>query len=254
MNTSADIKILIVEDELIIAEDIKTKLLNLGYFVTDIVSTYDEAIHSIRKCTPDIIILDIMLGREKDGVDLAKTIRAEYQIPFIFLTSYADKVTVDRAKQVLPDGYLLKPFTDKELFASIEVALFKKQAENQTSEKITDEEANAVLNNFIYIKKDYRIVKISCNDLLWIKSDGNYLEIHSKDVRKYLIRSTLKDFLKKLPVNLFLQTHKSFAVNTSYIEAVGHRHLIVNHQKIPIGRLFAESVREALKNKDEPEI
>lgn len=104
------VKILVAEDELIIAEDIRMMLENLGYEVIGTVPDYTEAIELIDKNPPDVILIDILLAGEKDGIALAETIREKHNLPFIFITSHSDAATVERAKSVHPDGYIVKPF------------------------------------------------------------------------------------------------------------------------------------------------
>ncbi len=247
MEALGDIRILIVEDELIIAEDIRTKLVSLGYKVTGMAVSADEAEELLQTVRPDLVMLDIMLKGQRDGIDLARVIRGQFKIPFIFLTSYADKDTIERAKTVMPDGYLLKPFTDKDLFAAIEVAIFRRSNVNGTADDASRESPNEVLNDCIFIKKDYLLIKIKFSDLLWIKSDGNYLELFCSGGKKHLIRSTLKDFLNKLPGSVFLQIHKSYVVNINHIEAIEYSHMIIGNNSIPIGRLFIEKIKETLQ-------
>lgn len=241
-----DIRILIVEDELIIAEDIRTKLTSLGYTVTGMAVTADEAEQLLKNNTPDLVMLDIMLKGSRNGIDLAHVIREQYKIPFIFLTSYADRETVEKAKTVMPDGYLIKPFTDKDLFAAVEVAIFRKSSVNEPADENSRTSPNEVLNDCIFIKKDYLLIKIKFSDLLWIKSDGNYLELFCSNGKKHLIRSTLKDFLNKLPSKIFLQIHKSYVVNINHVEAIEYSHMMIGNNTIPVGRLFIEKIKEVL--------
>ncbi len=244
---SADkIKILIVEDELIIAEDIKMKLNALGYLVTGIACDADEAEEILSAESADLVMLDIMLRGETSGFHIAELLKNKYHIPFIFLTSYADKNTVEQAKLLKPDGYLLKPFTDNDLFTSIEIALFKSAGNTSAQAEEVATDSNFVLNDSIFIKKDYLLIKVKFEDLKWIKSDGNYLELYCRNNKKHLVRSTLKDFLNKLPKNIFLQTHKSYSINVNYIDAIEYSHVIIEEQKIPIGRLFVDSVKKTL--------
>ena len=195
----AYIKILIVEDEFIIAEDLKLQLTKLEYEVTGISKSYDNALEELNKILPDLLLVAIRLKGEKDGIDLAEHIKKYYDLPIIFLTSHADKKTVERAKLVHPEGYLIKPFEKEDLCTSIEIAFanyIQKKAGEQESLKLS-EEHNAVLDDSIFVKKDHLLIKIRFDELEWIKAERNYLELHCRG-KKHLIRSTLHDFLNKL--------------------------------------------------------
>lgn len=116
--------ILIVEDEPLIAEDIQGYLEESGFGVVGIANSGAMALEILSKTKPDALLLDINLGFGPDGVELAGIIRKEYQLPFVFLTSHADKSTLERAKLTFPAGYLLKPFDGSDLMTSLEIALF----------------------------------------------------------------------------------------------------------------------------------
>ena len=118
-------KILIVEDEKIIALDLQRRLERFGYSVVGMASDGDEAITAAREREPDIILMDIMLAGPMDGIEASKRIRAELDIPVIFLTAYTDEKTLERAKEVEPFGYILKPFKERELYTTIDIALYK---------------------------------------------------------------------------------------------------------------------------------
>jgi diguanylate cyclase (GGDEF)-like protein/PAS domain S-box-containing protein len=128
-------RILIVEDEIIVATDIQTTLLSLGYDVLDIVSSGEEAIHRVQELQPDFVLMDIRLQGELDGIQAAEAITESFSIPILFLTAYADQKTLERAKLTKPMGYILKPFEERELYTTIEVALYRHQMEKQLNEK-----------------------------------------------------------------------------------------------------------------------
>ncbi|HMR19762.1 MAG TPA: response regulator transcription factor [Sphingobacterium sp.] len=119
-----DIRVLIVEDDPIIAEDIKEMLTNVDYSVSGIAYTKEEAIRIIDKKKPDLALLDINLNGQHDGYTIAEYINKSRKIPFLYLTSYSGKEFVEKAKHTLPMGYILKPFREAELYSSIEVALY----------------------------------------------------------------------------------------------------------------------------------
>src|SRR5688572_9412146 len=123
------VQIMVVEDEKIVAKDIQNRLRNFGYSVPFIVSSGEEAIKKIEESQPDIVLMDIMLAGESDGIETAKMIRERFNIPVIYLTAYADDSTLDRAKISEPFGYILKPFEERELYTTIEMALYKHKME-----------------------------------------------------------------------------------------------------------------------------
>ena len=117
------IKILIVEDNVIIADDMQSMLEEIGYEIVDNVIVYEQAVDVLKNNHVDLVLIDIILASDKTGIDLGKHIRETYNIPFIFVTSNSDRATVENAKTVKPDGYLVKPFEQQDLYTSIEIAL-----------------------------------------------------------------------------------------------------------------------------------
>jgi CheY-like chemotaxis protein len=125
-----DIKILVVEDENIIALNIKKKLKSFGYTVPAIVSTAEDAIKMTEITFPDLILMDVMLKGEMNGVQAIEEIRKKFDIPVIYLTAYSDDEVLERAKLTQPYGYVLKPFEEDDLRAVIEMALYRYQKDN----------------------------------------------------------------------------------------------------------------------------
>lgn len=152
-------KILIVEDEMIIAEDMADALTQLGYEVTAIVPSGHDAIEKAATTNPDIVLMDINLQGEIDGVDAASQIRSSQQIPVVFLTAYADQNTIERAKATEPYGYLLKPFQDRELKTTIEIAIQRHKAETSIREMLAQEShINQLKSQFLsMISHDFRM-------------------------------------------------------------------------------------------------
>jgi PAS domain S-box-containing protein len=125
------IKVLVVEDELIIATNLQQRLARLGYLVPAIATTGEEAVQKARDLRPDVILMDIRLGGEMDGIDAADQIKGLYKIPIVYLTAYADAETLSRAKITEPYGYIIKPVEDRELQSNIEIAVYKHRIETQ---------------------------------------------------------------------------------------------------------------------------
>jgi len=126
-----EVKILIVEDEMILAMGLKKKLESFGYLVTDLASSSSEAIESVKKTPPNLVLMDIVLKGEMDGIDTAKFIVNLYDIPIIYFTAYADDEILEKAEKTCPYGYIIKPYKDNELKANIKMALYKHKAKKE---------------------------------------------------------------------------------------------------------------------------
>ena len=122
-------RVLIVEDERVVAEDVGRSLNKLGYSVVGIVSSGEEAVKKTEELGPDLVLMDIVLKGGMDGVEAAEEIRGRFRIPVVYVTAYADDETLKRAKETEPFGYILKPFEERELYTSIEVALYRHKME-----------------------------------------------------------------------------------------------------------------------------
>ncbi len=131
----AEERIQIVEDEKIIALDLQRRLEKFGYSVVALAATAEEAVEAALEYYPDIILMDIMLGGNRDGIDAAIEIHEQYNVPIVFLTAYADERTVERAKKAEPVGYVLKPFKERELQTTIDIALYKSSIDRQMQEQ-----------------------------------------------------------------------------------------------------------------------
>ncbi len=125
------LKILIVEDEALIAKDIEFSLMQLEYSIIGIAYDSTTALDMIHNRNPDLVLLDIELNSELSGIDIAKILNKKYKIPFIYLTSYADPCTIDFVKTTLPFGYILKPFSERELYSAIELASYRLQEQGE---------------------------------------------------------------------------------------------------------------------------
>ncbi len=127
-------RILVVEDEIIVAEDIRRSAQHMGYTVLSVASSGEEAIKKAHELNPDLVLMDIMLNGEMDGIEAAEQIRSSLNIPVIYLTAYSDEKTFERAKITEPFGYVIKPFKERELHINIEIALYKHKMEKRLKE------------------------------------------------------------------------------------------------------------------------
>ncbi len=152
-------KILVVEDERLVAEDIKDTLEDIGYSVVGIVDTGEKALEKAEESRPDLVLMDIVLKEEMDGVKAAEEIKNELDIPVIYLTAYSDDEKLKRAKVTQPFGYIIKPFRRRELHSNIEMALYKHEMEKKIRKK--EKKYRAIFENtgtaMVIIEKDKTI-------------------------------------------------------------------------------------------------
>ena len=229
------LRILIVEDEAVIAAHISSMLLEIGYEVLGIEGKYSRAVKFLEANKPDLVLLDIILGGSKDGVDLAIHMKELYpELPFIFLTSHGDPKTVDRAKRVRPNGYLTKPFKKEGLYASIEVAMETMGAfrTESTQEQSLETKSISLKAESVFIKQGHLYIKLQFGDILYMHAEGNYVDIIAEG-QKYTVRSSLRDLLARLPEDRFFRIHKSYAVALNKVEKITSSDVIVKGQKLP---------------------
>ncbi|MEQ9302661.1 MAG: response regulator [Marinoscillum sp.] len=237
------LKILVVEDEMIIADNICLILEDLGYDVLEPAINYPEAIETIEAESPDLIILDIQLAGKQDGVDLAQTINRDYRIPFIFLTSNADAGTLERVKQVSPHAFLVKPFKKEDLFSSIELSI---HAYAKNKEGLNEEESNPLIKDAIFVKEKNLFYKVKLEDIRYLKSDHVYVEVHTVKDKKHLIRGSLTELSERLPKN-FYRTHRSYTINVDHMDAINSAYVVLNEDKIPIGKNYREDLLKKIR-------
>lgn len=216
-------------------------LSELGYTVIGQVRNFDEGVQSLNIEKPDICMLDINLGIGKDGIDLASFINENYSLPFVFVTSNVDSHTIKRAKEEVPYGYLTKPFTKEDLYTSIEMAINNfNRLEFKKSTKKAPKEAKSM-----FIKDGTVFVKVHFDQLVFVKSEGNYVEVQTLD-SKYLIRSSMKEFAAKLPETRFIQCHRSYLVNHQLIDSLGHNFIRLKNHEVPLSKQLKDEVTDFL--------
>jgi DNA-binding LytR/AlgR family response regulator len=225
--------ILIVEDELLIAEDIKTTLEELGHNVIAIVVRADKAIEILNSQKVDLILLDITIKGGVNGIDLAEIVNQQFKIPFIYLTSHADPKTVTEAIKTAPQGYVVKPYSNSDLYTSIALAF-----ENEKEEAITF--LTDIDRGHFFLKIDGMYQKLFHKDILYFRAAGNYIEVHQK-YKKYLVRQTFKKLSELIPASVFVQTHKSYILNREKISSFNTKHVYIDQHEFLLGRTFTKS-------------
>lgn len=242
-------KILIVEDEAIVAKDISVCLEKIGYEVIATFSKGEKALHFLKKNKPDLVLMDIMLAGNISGIEASAEIKKKHDIPVVFLTAYADEKTIERAKVTEPYGYVIKPFKEIDLRTSIEMALykFKKEKEKLSGIESSSFKNSPISSDYIYVKSNSKLVKVQNLNILFVEALKDYVIIHT-DKERFTIHSTMKDIEKKLPEDIFMRVHRSYILNLNKINSIDSS--IVNieksDKKIPIGGSYKDSLFKRL--------
>lgn len=226
------LKILIVEDEMLIAANIANQLEAFGYEVIGIIPRGEEAIKVVHNEKPDLVLMDINLKGELDGIETAKKIQQEGQIPIIYLTANSDDEHFNRAKATNPYAFLSKPFKRLDLQRALELASVRILQENNEPKT---EHNGLKLEDRIFVKQNDLMCKILIADILYLEADRNYCQVFTKD-KNYLLVNTLKNMEEKLPTQSFQRVHRSYIVNLKEINEFNHNNITVGNKILPLSK------------------
>ncbi len=252
-----NLKILIVEDDILIANDVKQLLSDWGYTVVGCADNFDDALSLFEQSQPDIALVDVQIVGEKDGVHTATAFNLLRRIPIIFLTAQADFQTVTRAKNAEPSAYLLKPFDERHLHISLDLAISNFYKENNESENLAKQSEAKTANevklgadcflrkdNYVFIKQNYRFVKIFLTDILYLEADGNHCKIVLK-TQKILVRLSLTNVLERLnEIDKMIRVHRSFAININCVDEFDDSEILINSKSIPLAPIYKDAFLE----------
>jgi two-component system response regulator LytT len=231
------LKILIIEDEMIISESVKQSLLKLNYDVVGIASKYIHALEMLESLEVNLVLIDINLNGLKSGIDLAKHIQENYNIPFIYVTANNDSQTFEKAKNTRPSGYLVKPFSEENLYSAIEVASY-----NFLNREVSKDE------DFFFVKSGSDTIKLYLNQIVYIQSKQNYLVIERFNKPSVSIRGTLSEFLESKKSFPLVKVNRSTAVNLQHLMEVNVSHVLLGNIKLDYSTSYKKEITERWKN------
>jgi len=231
-----NIRILIVEDEPIIAADLADRLIEMGYDIAGQCSSGEEALELVQRIQPDLILMDIQLDGALDGIETAAQITRKQNIPLIFLTSNSDDSTFDRAKATMPAAFLSKPFRGKDLKHAIELAIGQASKSTSSVSAAPDAEQTYLFQDRIFIKSKDRLVRLFLHDILWLEADDYYCRLATPG-KEILITQTLKQIGETLAdIPGLMRVHRSYIVNLAHVEEIGDTSVRIGKKQIPINK------------------
>jgi len=207
----SDFRIVIVDDEVLIAEFLKDELVALGYQGIVLAHNRKQALAIVDEFKPHLVLLDIRMKNEREGIEIAEEINKNFKIPFIYITAHSDKEIVQHALSTKPAGYITKPFKQIDVYAAVH---------------LVETNLDKINERFLIFKDGYAEVKILVDDILYAQSDDNYIHIYT-NTKKHTVRNTLE---------WFHRTHRSYIVNISRITKSTSRSVFINEIEIPVSR------------------
>lgn len=248
------VNVLIVEDESIVAMDLSMGLELDGYHVVGIADNFTEAIDLYTNNPVDILLMDIHIHGSKDGVETATALKKIKDIPLIYLTAFTDAKTIERVKHTNPSAFLTKPYNIDNVRIAIDLAIHhfaQTKTVGQTAKVLPLHQQNLVdknpekeqllqMNDYIFIKQNYRFVKFKLAEILFAESENNYVNIVTK-TQKISLRLSLADMLERIQFTPLTRIHRSFAININEISSFDDQFIKIDKHEIPLGRNYKEA-------------
>ncbi|WP_377916838.1 response regulator [Algoriphagus aquatilis] len=229
-------RVLIVEDNHLIAENLSELLEMEGFETLAALRTSKDTLNFLKFDIPDLIIMDIRLKGNDDGVKLVKKINAKLALPVVYLTACCDASYLDRVSKTKYDGFVVKPYHKETLISNIQLALKKKHEKNSLPPK----------EGHLTLRKDGFSVVLMDSDIKYLKADGMYtLIVGKKD--EYRMRNILKEVEPMMSPNKFVRIHKSYLVNLDYITAFNHKEVLLDGLTLPIKRGFTKQLAKFIQ-------
>lgn len=246
-------KVLVVEDESIVAKDIQNILLKNNFEITGVANNADTALNYLSQNVPDVILMDIMIKGNMSGIELSHKIKEEYDVPIIFLTAYSDSSTLERVKVLEPYAYITKPFKNSDILSAIEITLFRhkkdfeRKKEKEMLYSIVERQGGDNSSNIIFVKAGGKMVKIKFEDIYIVEALKDYVTFHTTHGR-YIVHATMKFIEEKLGSKDFIRAHRSFIVRMDKIQSIENHELALENfpKSIPIGGNYKDEVFKKL--------
>jgi len=249
-----ELKILLIEDDLILAEGLVENLYELGYRNVKVASGYQQVEDVLQSFVPDIFIVDIYLkGSPKNGIEIMEHLDASKYGPIIYLTSFDDHLYRDKAKKTNPSAYLIKPASKQQVDVAIDFAISNfsesKIADNSGIDELTDAINLRVGQGYFFVKTGDRYEKVAESDVLYLQASGTYTLIYTNQ-KTYTVATNIKRLLPQVNQNIFVRCHRSYAINKNKIVAFNETDLFIQGEKemssIPVSRSFKSELTSSL--------
>lgn len=232
------IKVLIVEDMLLIADDIAFRLAKNELEVIGTCTSGEEAIDMAHKKKPDLILMDIGLSGEIDGITAAQRIHQQQFIPIIYLSDYTDTRTIDRAKKTMPANYLAKPFNEPDLIRAIDIAF--------SNARHMPAEQNRFKDQVFLRTNNQAFVKLAVQDILYLEADRAYCNVMTT-TKEYKLSTSMNHVFEQFDHVDFIKVHRSYIVNIKQISSLDGNIIHFGEKEVTMSKEFRDDLIHRLK-------
>src|SRR5690606_26383931 len=233
------ISVMSVEDQLLVAEDIRLKLEKHGMHVTGLYVSGEEAIERLHDDNPDLVLMDINLAGKMDGVEAAELMQRSGRIPVVYLSELSDQDTFRRARKTMPESYLTKPFRETDLVHAIEIAF------NNTRTR-----GNAVpekRNDFVFLRTDNQVfVKVRIDDILFLRAERAYCDVVCAD-KTYTLSNSMNQVAEQIGSSFLIRIHRSYMVNVNHITGFDGNVVRVGNHELQMSKEMKNDVMAQLR-------
>ncbi|HLT74768.1 MAG TPA: response regulator [Ohtaekwangia sp.] len=233
------ISVMIVEDQLLVAEDIRLKLEKHGMHVTGLYVSGEEAIERLHDDNPDLVLMDINLAGKMDGVEAAELMQRSGRIPVVYLSELSDQDTFRRARKTMPESYLTKPFRETDLVHAIEIAF------NNTRTR-----GNAVpekRNDFVFLRTDNQVfVKVRIDDILFLRAERAYCDVVCAD-KTYTLSNSMNQVAEQIGSSFLIRIHRSYMANVNHITGFDGNVVRVGNHELQMSKEMKNDVMAQLR-------
>lgn len=243
---------MIIEDEAIVAEDIAARLDRAGYCISAMVDNGADAITAYQRLRPDVVMADIHLKGELDGIQTITRINTIDTTPVVYLTAYADKQTWERAKLTRPAAYLTKPFRDRDIHSAIELAIAQRTSALTLPSPVADSAAGQPhaafrLDDRCFIRTATgRFEKLMLADLLYLKAERSYCRVVTR-YGSIILSESLNQLHEKFSNKQLIRIHRSFVINAEAVDAIDRNTVVINGEALPIGQSYESGFFSAIQ-------
>lgn len=235
--------LVIVEDDAVIAADLAALLRDLGHRIAATCPDAFTALQAVTVHRPDLVLLDINLGRGRDGVHVAEHLNAVERVPFVFITGHTDQRTLDRVKATRPAGFIIKPFDEDELRTQIEIALARHAAQVVVGTRPGEAPPQGSRSaEMLFVRDKGRLAKVPVQEIRYVEADNNYVVIHTAD-RRYVLARSLNSMEERLASSHFVRIHRRYLVDVRRITALREREALLGDVVLPVGKTHKEALR-----------